>query len=73
MCAAMRHCALGSDLFASQYLQNTEEMHMANRGIDKIRGFEEFPVLEVLWLQDNQVGIYLQLCSAVCSQSTQHV
>ena len=28
---------------------------MAKRGIEKIRGFEDFPCLEVLWMQENDV------------------
>jgi len=28
---------------------------MAKRGIEKIRGFEDFPCLEVLWMQENDI------------------
>jgi len=36
-----------------KYKQLCTEMHLADRGIDKIRGFEDFKCLEVLWLNNN--------------------
>jgi len=41
--------------FNHKYLGETVELHMAGRGIHKIRSFEKFPCLEVLWLQDNEI------------------
>jgi len=38
-----------------KYKQLCSEIHLADRGIDKIRGFEDFKCLEVLWLNNNKI------------------
>ena len=36
-------------------VRNCTEMFLAGRGIEKLRGFETFVNIEVLWLQNNQL------------------
>ena len=33
------------------------EVHLAKRGIDKLTRFEDFPNLEVIWLNENKVSV----------------
>jgi Leucine Rich repeats (2 copies) len=35
--------------------RNCTEVHLSNQGIEKIRNFESFPNLEVVWLNENKV------------------
>eukprot|EP00825_Cyclidium_porcatum_P038495 TRINITY_DN4488_c0_g1_i3.p1 TRINITY_DN4488_c0_g1~~TRINITY_DN4488_c0_g1_i3.p1 ORF type:complete len:413 (+),score=95.67 TRINITY_DN4488_c0_g1_i3:169-1407(+) len=35
--------------------RETTEIHLANRNIQKLQKFEDFPNLEVLWLNDNKI------------------
>ena len=39
----------------AKYVKNCVELFMAGRGIEKIRGFENFVNLEVLWLNNNKI------------------
>eukprot|EP00501_MAST-03F_sp_TOSAG23-6_P002147 GSMAST32.ASY1.ANO1.2245.1 assembled CDS len=38
-----------------KYVKNCVELHMARRGITRLRNFEPFTNLEVLWLNDNRI------------------
>jgi len=38
-----------------KYKTACTELHLADRGLDKIRGFEDFICLEVLWLNNNKI------------------
>lgn len=40
-----------------KYARDTTEVHLANRGVQQLVEFENFPNLEVLWLNNNKVII----------------
>ncbi len=40
-----------------KYARDCTEIHLGNRGIEKLIRFEDFPNLEVLWINNNKVNI----------------
>lgn len=45
------------------------EIHLAGRNIDGLCGFEDFPNLEVLWINNNKVWTFLKLLFLVLFDS----
>ena len=39
----------------AKYSKNCTEVHLSDRGYERIANFESFPNLEVLWLNNNKV------------------
>jgi len=44
-----------------KYAKDLVEVHLSDRSLNSLEKFEEFPNLEVIWLNNNQVCI-LMLC-----------
>ncbi len=48
----------------AKYARDLIEVHLSDREIDVVQHFEDFPNLEVIWLNNNKVGVtrfYTQL------------
>ena len=43
---------------SEKYATRCEEMHLAERGIDKLRGFDTFVSLSVLWINNNNIDSF---------------
>jgi len=50
----------------AKYVVNCTELHLAGRGIEKIRGFERLVNLEVLYLNDNKIQHVTNLDNNMC-------
>lgn len=42
-----------------KYARDLTEVHLSSREIDVLECFEDFPNLEVIWINDNKVTIIL--------------
>lgn len=43
----------------AKYARDLNEVHLSDRDINLLEKFEDFPNLEVVWLNNNKVIIYL--------------
>ena len=43
----------------NKYAKNTAEVHLADRNLEGLKNFDQFPNLECLWLNNNKVIITL--------------
>ena len=41
----------------AKYARDLIEVHLSDREIDVVQHFEDFPNLEVIWLNNNKVGV----------------
>jgi Leucine-rich repeat (LRR) protein len=41
----------------SKYARDLAEVHLSDRHLTRLEHFEEFPNLEVIWLNNNQVSL----------------
>ena len=39
----------------NKYAKDLVEVHLSDRGLNQLEGFENFPNLEVIWLNNNKV------------------
>lgn len=52
-----------------KYAKDLVEVHLSDRGLNSLEKFEEFPNLEVIWLNNNKVGrcsITREACHLTC-------
>jgi hypothetical protein len=40
----------------NKYAKDLVEVHLSDRGINRLEQFEDFPNLEVIWLNNNKVS-----------------
>ena len=49
----------------SKYARDLVEVHLSDRHLTRLENFEDFPNLEVVWLNNNNVSTYLILTISV--------
>lgn len=45
----------------AKYARDLTEVHLAERDLDRVEHFEDFPNLEVIWLNNNRVRIFIKI------------
>ena len=55
----------------AKYARDLVEVHLSDRDLDLLEKFEDFPNLEVVWLNNNKVilDILLKLCTLIVEKS----